>query len=66
MFQDDLLRVGSVIGVTMTKGGVPRYMPLEQKVDVQLASQARTYSSPMYTVQTLSECHVCLASCPQL
>jgi hypothetical protein len=24
MFQDDLLRVGSVISVTMAKGGIPR------------------------------------------
>jgi len=24
MFQDDLLRVGPVISVTMTKGGIPR------------------------------------------
>jgi len=24
MFQDDLLRMGSIVGVTVTKGGIPR------------------------------------------
>lgn len=66
MFQDDLLRVGAVIGATMAKGGIPRWMPSEEDVDGKFASHKLTYSSPMYTVQTLPECHAYLASCPRL